>query len=118
MRTNFVTHTQYPTAIFWNKKNQFMFLILLGTQDVVYNHPRKTIKQTLNVLFFTLINPSPSVSFSFETVIWCVWQTLTKKLLELASPAFQEKVIFPLFNENSLFLVLLYSFIFEAFHLC
>lgn len=70
MRTNFVIHSlTISHRNFLKQKKQFIFLLLLGTQDVVYNHKRKTIKQTLNVLLFTLINPSAAVSFSFETVM-------------------------------------------------
>lgn len=70
MRTNFVMHSPAIShSHFPKQKKQLMFLILLGRQDVFYNHHKKTIKQTLNVLLFTLINPSPEVHFSFEEVI-------------------------------------------------
>lgn len=56
---------------------------------------KKPNQADFKCFIFPLINPPSAVRFCFETVTQCVWQTLTKELLELAFPAFQEKVIFP-----------------------
>lgn len=72
-----------------------MFLILLGRQDVAYNQHKKTIKQTLNVLLFTLINP-PQQSISLLKQWYNVsGRHLLKSCLSLPLH-FKKKVIFPL----------------------